>query len=97
MKIIKTDKLSPCPFCGGEVELQDHTDAMYGFWDYKVKCKHCRTEMRSPAARERDLSEPGVLRQICNETTKRKALDKLIENWNYREEDLRVHKERLQA
>lgn len=86
MNIISTDKLSPCPFCGGEVELQDHTDAWYGFWDYKVKCKHCQAEMRSPSAREVDRSDPKVFRQICNEETKKKALDKLIENWNHREE-----------
>lgn len=32
-------KLKPCPFCGGEVELLDFTDRVYGFWTMKLSAR----------------------------------------------------------
>lgn len=79
------DKLKPCPFCGGEVELVDYTDKVYGFWDYKIKCKKCRAYMDSPStALVKGFGEDGVFRQERNEETKQKAKRELIIIWNTR-------------
>ena len=43
-------ELKPCPFCGGgDLELVDYTDNVYGFWDYKIRCGTCRAYMDSPS------------------------------------------------
>lgn len=85
MKIKKNIKLERCPFCGSDVELQDFTDSVYGFWDYKVVCKRCRAYMNSPStANVQHLWEEGRFIQTRNEKTKRQALDDLIMNWNRR-------------
>lgn len=79
------DKLKPCPFCGGEVELLDFTDRVYGFWDYKIKCKKCRAYMDSPStALVKGFGDDGVFRQERNEGTKQKAKRELIIVWNTR-------------
>lgn len=34
---MELDQLKPCPFCGGsDLALQDYTDRIYGFWDYRI-------------------------------------------------------------
>lgn len=79
-----TDKLKPCPFCGGEVELLDYTGRVYGFWDYKIKCKQCRAYMDSPSTAIVTGLNEGVFRQIRNEETMLKAKRELIIIWNRR-------------
>lgn len=76
-------ELKPCPFCGGEVELLDYTDRMYGFWDYKIKCKQCRAYMDSPSTAIVQM-QPDRLIQTRNEETKAKAKRELIIIWNRR-------------
>ena len=76
-------ELKPCPFCGGEVELLDYTDHMYGFWDYKIKCKKCRAYMDSPPTAIVQM-QPDRLIQTRNEETKAKAKRELIIIWNRR-------------
>lgn len=77
------DKLKPCPFCGGEVELLDYTDKWYGFWDYKIKCKKCRAYMDSPSTAVVRHTDTG-LHQTRNEETMQKAKRELIIIWNTR-------------
>lgn len=76
-------ELKPCPFCGGEVELVDCTDRVYGFWDYKIKCPNCRAYMDSPSTAVVQLL-PDKIKQTRNEETKRKAKRELIILWNTR-------------
>lgn len=77
-------ELKPCPFCGEDAELQDYTEKVYGFWDYKIVCKKCRAYMDSPStAKIRWLAE-GRLLQERNDKTKAQALQDLIRNWNRR-------------
>ena len=77
-------ELLPCPFCGGEVELLDYTDRVYGFWDYKIKCKNCRAYMDSPSTAVVQGLDKGVFRQTRNEETMQKAKRELIIIWNTR-------------
>ena len=81
---MKEIELKPCPFCGGEVELLDYTDQMYGFWDYKIKCKKCRTYMDSPSTAIVKPFGEGCFRQTRNEETMQKAKRELIIIWNGR-------------
>ena len=76
-------ELKPCPFCGGEVELLDFTDRLYGFWDYKIKCKKCRAYMDSPSTAVCQMVSNG-LKQTRNEETMHKAKRELIIVWNTR-------------
>lgn len=81
-----TIKLKPCPFCGGEdLELKDYTENMYGFWDYKIRCKTCRATMDSPPTAKVTSYGEGAFRQERNDETKAKAKRELIINWNRRE------------
>ena len=82
-------ELKPCPFCGGEVELVDYTDHMYGFWDYKIKCPNCRACMDSPSTAVVQLL-PDKIKQTRNEETKRKAKRELIILWNTRVKEMGV-------
>lgn len=77
------DKLLPCPFCGGEVELLDYTDKVYGFWDYRIKCKNCRAYMNSPSTAY-TIDIPNGIKTVRNEETKAKAKKELVINWNTR-------------
>lgn len=77
------NELKPCPFCGGEVELLDYTDRIYGFWDYMIKCKICRCHMKSPSTADVVFASDG-LKQTRNDETKAKAKRELIINWNRR-------------
>ena len=77
--------LKPCPFCGGEdLELKDYTDNVYGFWDYKIRCKTCRAYMDSPSTAQVNGLGEGVFKQTRNDETKAKAKRELIINWNRR-------------
>lgn len=82
--------LKPCPFCGGEVELLEYTDRVYGFWDYKIKCKKCRAYMDSPSTAYITPIENGI-RQTRNDETKAKAKRELIVIWNRRADDGQVN------
>lgn len=42
------NELKPSPFCGGEVEVKDYTDRIYGFWDYKIVCS-CGVHFHGPS------------------------------------------------
>ena len=79
------NELKPCPFCGGEVELFDYTDRMYGFWDYKIACKKCRAYMDSPSTAIVRVCASG-LKQTRNEETMAKAKRELVVFWNRRAE-----------
>ncbi len=79
------EKLKTCPFCGGEVELLDYTDRIYGFWDYKIACTECRAYMNSPSTAVVEFTDTG-LHQTRNEETMRKAKSELIISWNTRQE-----------
>lgn len=85
MAVATTEKLKPCPFCGGEVELLDYTDRVYGFWDYKIKCPMCRAYMNSPSTSVVEFTDTG-LHQTRNEETMSKAKRELIILWNTRNE-----------
>lgn len=88
---MKKTKLKPCPFCGGEVEIVDYTDRMYGFWDYKIKCKKCSAYMNSPSTAVVKILDNGGLHQTRNEETKQKAKRELIINWNRRANNDQQH------
>ena len=79
------EELKPCPFCGGEVELLDFTDKLYGFWDYKITCKNCRAYMDSPSTAVVRILKKGI-KQTRNEETMRKAKRELVIIWNTRAE-----------
>lgn len=81
-------ELKPCPFCNGEVELLDYTEQMYGFWDYKIKCKKCRAYMDSPSTAIVQM-QPDRIIQTRNEATKQKAKRELIIMWNRRADNER--------
>lgn len=81
------DKLKPCPFCGSEVELVDYTDRIYGFWDYKIKCKKCRAYMDSPSTCIVRFTNRG-LHQERNAETMQKANRELIITWNRRSDNV---------
>lgn len=84
MKVISDEKdLKPCPFCGGGVELLDYTGNVYGFWDYKIKCKKCRAYMDSPSTAIVTPIDKGI-RQTRNEETMLKARRELVIIWNGR-------------
>lgn len=78
--------LLPCPFCGGsDLEIKDYTENVYGFWDYKIKCKTCRAYMDSPSTAEITYYD-DYMRQKRNDETKAKAKRELLINWNRRAE-----------
>ena len=81
------NELKPCPFCGSEVEIKDYTNAICGFWDYKIVCKMCRAYMDSPSTAQIKWVEEGRLVQTRNAKTKGQALRDLILNWNRRADD----------
>lgn len=77
-------QLKPCPFCGSDnLELKDYTENIYGFWDYRIRCKTCRCTMDSPSTAEITHFD-GYMRQKRNDETKAKAKRELILNWNRR-------------
>ena len=62
-----TNDLRPCPFCGGtDLELKDCTENVYGFWDYKIRCKTCRATMDSPSTAKITMYD-GYMRQERND------------------------------
>ncbi len=78
------EKLRECPFCGGsDLELKDYTENVYGFWDYKIRCKTCRAYMDSPSTGDVKFTTEGLL-QTRNDETKTKAKRELFINWNRR-------------
>lgn len=78
------EKLRECPFCGGsDLELKDYTENVYGFWDYKIRCKTCRAYMDSPSTTLVKAAKNGII-QTRNDETKAKAKRELIINWNRR-------------
>lgn len=82
-----TNDLRPCPFCGGtDLELKDYTENVYGFWDYKIRCKTCRATMDSPSTANVTIHD-GTLRQTRNDETKARAKRELIIAWNRRHYD----------
>lgn len=56
---------------------------MYGFWDYKIKCKKCRAYMDSPSTAVVRMLSNGI-EQTRNEETMQKAKRELIIVWNTR-------------
>lgn len=77
-------ELKPCPFCGGtDIELKDYTEHVYGFWDYKIKCKTCRAYMDSPSTAIVTYYDT-YMQQTRNDETKAKAKQELINAWNRR-------------
>ena len=68
-------KLSPCPFCGGKVEMSENS---YGSSNYDsgtkliIRCHKCKLEMQGGDTSWRLLSN-------CQ-----KEIDELIEKWNRR-------------
>lgn len=77
-------KIKPCPFCGkGEVKLVDHTEAMYGFGGYELRCIHCNCLMLSSSPHEH-YWEKGKYCTPKTERAKEKALKELLEMWNRR-------------
>lgn len=84
---MKEIELKPCPFCGGsDLELKDYTENIYGFWDYKIRCKTCRAYMDSPSTAKITLYD-GYIRQERNDETKAKAKRELILAWNRRSDN----------
>ena len=84
---MKETELNPCPFCGGtDLELKDYTENLYGFWDYRIRCKTCRASMDSPPTGYVKFNG-GSFRQTRNDETKAKAKRELILNWNRRADD----------
>lgn len=80
-------RLKPCPFCGGtDLELKDYTEELYGFCDYKIRCRTCRAYMDSPSTAETTVYD-GVIRQRRDDETKAKAKRELIIAWNRRAND----------
>ena len=80
-------ELRECPFCGGtDLELKDYTEELYGFWDYKIRCRTCRAYMDSPSTSEVRVYD-GVFRQRRDDETKAKAKRELIIAWNRRSND----------
>lgn len=83
----RQDVLRPCPFCGGgDLVLEDFTDRIYGFWDYRIKCKTCRAFMNSPSTADIQFTNNG-LKQTRNEETKARAKRELVIAWNTRAND----------
>lgn len=80
------EELKPCPFCAGtNLELKDYTENMYGFWDYRIRCKTCRASMDSPSTAYITCYD-GYMSQTRNDETKAKAKRELILAWNRRAE-----------
>lgn len=73
-------ELQPCPFCGGQVVLEDFTERVYGFYGYKIKCK-CGLSYNSPPTGYSEITKQGV-HTIRNEQTKKKALYAMVTAWN---------------
>lgn len=81
---MKEAELKPCPFCGGsDLELKDYTENIYGFGDYKIRCKICRAYMESPSTAKITRYD-DCFRQERNDETKAKAKRELILAWNRR-------------
>ena len=45
------EKLKPCPFCGGEAEIEPEGITACGYW---LKCKKCGIEQPAPYERVQD-------------------------------------------
>jgi Lar family restriction alleviation protein len=69
LKLRKTDKLKPCPFCGcHDPELSNtHTPS------YWIQCPNCGAEVHGDAPRG-----------LPNRVTHRKGVESAIEKWNAR-------------
>lgn len=80
-------KLRKCPICGGEVELKDYTDALYGFADYMIKCQ-CGLRFHSQSTCEHYWVGKTYHTPTTPESKKR-AYDKMIADWNRRATDER--------
>ena len=36
-----SEKLKPCPFCGGEAKIDRRCNEVQNFWDFRVVCNKC--------------------------------------------------------
>lgn len=89
-------ELKPCPFCGGEVELKDHTSNLYGFNGYEVRCK-CGCGVKSHLCSEMRCQGNKISTPVT-ESGKAKALTDLVNLWNnagYRKQEWISVDERL--
>ena len=81
---MKETELKPCPFCGGyRPRIKRLYGNIYGFWDYKIRCKTCRAYMDSPST-AKITPYDGYIRQERNDETKAKAKRELFLAWNRR-------------
>lgn len=62
-----TDKLKPCPFCGGEAIIHG-----YGFNQYSVGCSECWVETNRTAGVESAVKQWNI----------RKPMDRIVEEVN---------------
>lgn len=89
------DELKPCPFCGGEAELKDLINNLYGFNGYEIKCG-CGCVLKSHLC-----SEPRWEgNKYCTPVTERgkaKALNDLIVLWNRRKDNEQSEEELTKA
>ena len=74
--------LKKCPLCGREIEVIDCTENWCGFSDYQIKCE-CGLLFRSQSTAEH-YWEYDMYRTPKTEESKKKAFDKMVEDWNNR-------------
>lgn len=79
---MKETELKPCPICGGEVTIKDCTSNIYGFQDYMIKCG-CGLRFHSQSTCEH-YWVGNTYHTPQTERAKKKAYDKMIEDWNRR-------------
>lgn len=82
-------ELKPCPFCGGEAEVETHFSCVYERIYGEVTCKNCGTQKRGNktfdtygASYERYDTKEWILN--AHEEAKQSA----IEGWNRRADDV---------
>lgn len=76
------NKLSPCPFCGGEAKVYT-TESRQSYRQAVVKCQTCFAEIRRGGGGFHDFPEVDdefEKRKLSNE----RAKERVIEAWNRR-------------
>lgn len=71
--------LKHCPFCGENVKIYDHTDALYGFDGYEIMCS-CGCHLKSSSPREHYFEGNKYCTPIT-EKAKDRELMKLLLLW----------------
>ena len=80
-------KLKPCPFCGGEADIESWHVYDSWYWEGVCECKRCGAKGSAPQCEARINVRPEFI--VTHEEAELKARQGAIKAWNTRANDLR--------